>query len=339
MTHYLNSTRRSVAFFKKAHDENRLEMKPPFQRNPVWTEVQKAFLIDTILYGYPIPELYVQELVNQDGVENYVIVDGQQRIRACLEFIEGAFSLAEESNWPLASFDDLTADERTNVYGYNFIVRQLPAIPDEELRAIFGRLNRNTVSLNAQELRHATYRGEFITMMEQLAEHDWWSSSGVFTANDVRRMLDIEFFAELAVACLHGPQNKKLSLEKWFRTYEEQFAERREIKEIFFAVLGELAQAMPGLAKTRWRRKSDFYSLFGLFASHAKALPLTRDGRKKIGAILIKFGAEVDKSIAEGLRTKKDVRDYARAVEKAASDLANRKTRAGILERLTKQIW
>ena len=95
MTDYLNSTRRSVAFFKKAHDENRLEMKPPFQRNPVWTEVQKAFLIDTILYGYPIPELYVQELVNQDGVENYVIVDGQQRIRACLEFIEGAFSL-----WP-----------------------------------------------------------------------------------------------------------------------------------------------------------------------------------------------------------------------------------------------
>ena len=71
----------------------------------------------------------------------------------------------------------------------------------------------------------------------------------------------------------------------------------------------------------------------------AKALPLTRDGRKKIGAILIKFGAEVDKSIAEGPRTKKDVRDYARAVEKAASDLANRKTRAGILERVTKQIW
>ena len=66
---------------------------------------------------------------------------------------------------------------------------------------------------------------------------------------------------------------------------------------------------------------------------------LTRDGRKKIGAILIKFGAEVDKSIAEGPRTKKDVRDYARAVEKAASDLANRKTRAGILERVTKQIW
>ena len=61
MQDYLNSTRRSVTWFKQAQDRNQLVMRPPFQRRPVWTESQQSFLIDTILRGYPIPELYLQE--------------------------------------------------------------------------------------------------------------------------------------------------------------------------------------------------------------------------------------------------------------------------------------
>ena len=61
MQDYLNSTRRSVTWFKQAQDRNQLVMRPPLQRRPVWTESQQSFLIDTILRGYPIPELYLQE--------------------------------------------------------------------------------------------------------------------------------------------------------------------------------------------------------------------------------------------------------------------------------------
>src|SRR6186713_535189 len=114
MSDYLNSTRRSVAWLKNIHDKGQLEIKPPFQRNPVWTDPQKSFLIDTILRGYPIPELYMQESVSEEGAEHYVVVDGQQRVRACLEFVEGQFALDADQapQWPDTKFDDLLPDER-----------------------------------------------------------------------------------------------------------------------------------------------------------------------------------------------------------------------------------
>jgi uncharacterized protein with ParB-like and HNH nuclease domain len=80
---------------KEIHDKNALVLRPPFQRNPVWTETQRSYLIDSILRGYPIPELYMQEAVDSKGREVHTVVDGQQRIRACLEFVEGNFSLIE----------------------------------------------------------------------------------------------------------------------------------------------------------------------------------------------------------------------------------------------------
>jgi hypothetical protein len=243
---YLNSTRRSVAFFKKAHEEDRLQIKPPFQRNPVWTDLQKSFLIDSILRGYPIPELYVQDVVTATGDEQHIIVDGQQRVRACLEFVEGKFALHpdEVPQWPDMVFENLTPDERQRIFAYNFIVRQLPPVAEEELRAIFKRLNRNTVVLNQQELRHATYKGEFISAVETLADLEWWSTSGVFTPNDVRRMLDIEFVAELTVGVLHGPQNKKLTLETWFETYETSFPDKDKILGMFPKVLPDSPAAV-----------------------------------------------------------------------------------------------
>ncbi len=54
---FLNSTQQSVAWLKNTHEAGNLMMKPPFQRNPVWTEPQKSYLIDTILNGFPIPRV------------------------------------------------------------------------------------------------------------------------------------------------------------------------------------------------------------------------------------------------------------------------------------------
>jgi hypothetical protein len=60
LENYLHTTHRTVSWFNKTFGNEELELAPPFQRNPVWTDVQKAYLIDTILYGLPVPELYMQ---------------------------------------------------------------------------------------------------------------------------------------------------------------------------------------------------------------------------------------------------------------------------------------
>jgi Protein of unknown function DUF262 len=324
------------------HDAGQLELKPPFQRNPVWTDAQKSFLIDSVLRGYPIPELYMQESVTASGREHYIVVDGQQRVRACLEFVEGRFTLEPKEcpEWPDADFDDLTDDQRKKIFGYNFIVRQLPPVPDEELRLLFARLNRNSLVLNRQELRHATYWGSFIKCVEGLAELEWWTTSGVFTANDVRRMLDIEFISEIVIAFLHGLQNKKSSLDKWYATYEREFVRASDVVSVFQTVLGEFSHVLPSIGTTRWRKKSDFYSLFLVFAEHSGKLPLSKAGRKSATKVLTEFGAHVDEYLTgNSPRAAAGIKKYAEAVERAASDLSNRRARADALSVLLQDVW
>jgi hypothetical protein len=331
MQNFLSTTTHNVAWFVKRHKGGELELKAPFQRNPVWSAKQKAYLIDTILRGYPVPELYMQEYTDAEGHDRYVVVDGQQRLRACLEFIEGDLALDPDDSPDFAdmTFEDLSDDQKRQVYNYNFVVRVLPDMPEADLRAMFQRLNRNVVALNQQELRHATYWGEFITSIERLASDERWSTFGIFTANDIRRMLDIEFISEVVVAYLHGVQNKKASLDDWYQAYEREYPQRKEIEAIVYTTLGELAALMPDIQKTRWRKKSDFYTLFLLLARHTDLMPFSREGRNQVRECLVEFGSDVDSFLAdpEAADIPEASRKYALAVERAASDLANRRER------------
>lgn len=330
---YLRISTLTAATFKRLSDHGQLELKPPYQRNPVWLEGQKSYLIDTILHGFPVPELYMQVVADQTGAETHIVVDGQQRLTALLDFIAGEYTLSGlESSWNDSSFEDLTAEEKTSIFGYNFVVRMLPDMPDEQIRAIFQRLNRNVVALSRQELRHATYWGEFIKSMEALATDGFWRNSGVFTANEVRRMLDVEFISELAIGLMHGPQNKKLSLERWYAVYEAEYEERERTEAVFRSTLGEIDRMLPNLSRTRWAKKSDFYTLFLYLASRADAFPLSSDERESLSAQLVEFADQVGVVLrldpTESVTVVKPVLDYARAVQRAASDLGNRRARA-----------
>lgn len=341
MSSYLSTTEYSVAWMKRQADEGLLDMSPPFQRNPVWVTKQKAFLIDTILRGYPVPELYIQAAADERGEERHIVVDGQQRIRACLEFAEGQFSLdAEDSpEWAGFVFEDLSVDEKKRFFGYKFVARLLPGMSEEELRAIFGRLNRNVVALNAQELRHATYWGPFIKLMEELSAGAFWPPSGLFTANDIRRMLDVEFVSELTIALLHGPQNKKETVEKWYEVYEESFEEEGEVRAAFERIVGEIDQLLPDLRGTRWAKKSDFYTLFVALNNFVDALPFAREERQRTRDALLDLSREVNQLIAdpEG-EARGEVRVYTAAVTRAATDLANRRARDEVISHLISSV-
>jgi hypothetical protein len=341
MQRYLNTTQHNVLWFKKAFDAGELEIRAPFQRNPVWSDRQKSSLIDTILLEYPIPELYMQELIQASGDQRHVVVDGQQRIRALLTFLAGEYEMDEESpKWAGLAFDDLTASDRKKIFEYNFVVRQLPEMPDEELRAIFQRINRNTVTLNQQELRRATYWGPFIKLMEELAELEFWSTAGLFSANDRRRMLDIEYVSELAVAVLNGLQNKKKNLEEYYQQYETSFDDSEHLRAVFTKVLGEIQQLLPEFSKTRWRKKSDFYTLFLKLAKHSAGLPLSDGARREASKILLALAASVDAATAgQAAAGDPDVEGYLKAVERAASDLQSRRAREVAVDNKLAQVF
>ncbi|UIY28329.1 hypothetical protein LZK73_15285 [Neorhizobium galegae] len=115
-------------------------------------------------------------------------------------------------------------------------------------------------------------------------------------------MNDIEYISELAVGFLHGLQNKKESLDKWYQAYEEEFPARKRMERAFRSTLGEITSVLPEIGKTRWRKKSDFYSLFLLLAENAKLFPLAKDQRQELGDILLSFGKNVDEYLSDPQR-------------------------------------
>lgn len=346
MSNSIQTTHRDISWFKQAHELHQLEMKPQFQRNLVWTDKQKSFLIDTILNGYPVPELYMQDVVNSDGSKKYIVVDGQQRITACLEFISNSFEIngKDTPSYSEMSFEDLTPEDKKRIFGYNFVIRLLPEMSDIELREIFSRLNRNNVILNAQELRQATYWGQFIQTMNEIADDEIWKFIGVFTPKDVKRMLDVEFISELTIASIHGVQNKKLTLDKYYELYEDEFPEKADTKFTFDIVNRNLLAILPNINKTRWSKKTDFYTLFVFFAHKKHLLPIGNEKSKLATELLLDIANQVDlfvsteKEEGETINANEHIKQYAQNL-RASSDLGARRKREEALEILLQPIF
>ena len=345
---YTRTTQQSVAWFRSRDSEGTIEKRPAFQRYFVWSRRQQSALIETILLGYPIPEIYMQEGLGPDNTEQYIVVDGQQRITTVLSFLDGQFKLDNEvmSPWGGLKASKLQESHLRQILQYQFVVRTLPAEwGEEKLRDVFSRLNRGVSALQDQELRHATYWGPFIRTMEELAADPRWDMLKVFTSTEVRRMADVEFISELVVAMLHGLQNKKDSLDDYYLYYEENgFEQEPDIRAAFDEILRVLVDIFEVLETRRWRKKSDFYSLFcllyevpalwhrpgdrerlvGLLDSFALAVDeaLSRIGEQ---VSLLTAGEDVQKAPLRGLDD--TVARYVLAVRGAASDLSARRAR------------
>lgn len=339
MKNYLNTTTYNVSWFKKTFDAGELEMSPPFQRNPVWTDKQKSFLIDSVLKGYPIPEIYIQEKISADGRTQYIVVDGQQRIRSVLGFITGEFEICEgeSDKWSLCSFEDLSEEDKIRFYSYKFVVRTLPDITDDEIRSIFQRINKNNVALNPQELRQSTYNGDFIKLMNQISDKDYWKDIGLFSPEKIRRMLDVEYISELSIALLNGPQNKKDKLDYYYVMYETEFSDKEYVESVFDKVCNELIQVIPEIKKTRWSRLVDFYTLFLVLAENEENLPLAQDKRDHLREKLLSFGNSISayqkKSDEEKTgEPQENVLLYASGIRNS-SDLNSRKNRSIALQK------
>jgi hypothetical protein len=326
----------TIGWFKDRLAEECLVFKPPFQRNPVWLEKHKAYLIDTVLRGLPVPEIYIQKETDEDGKAVYSIVDGQQRIRALLEFGRGRVELMEEytPGRDGHSWENMSGDERRAFWNYRLLTREIEGASDADLRDLFRRLNQHSITLNAQEIRNARYKGDFIETVTSLADEQYWAEHRIVSANEIRRMLDIEYMAELLVGIMHGPQNKKSTLDVMFESYEGGIPQKQYWLARFEATRGEIAAILPEIGQTRWRGKSDYYSLFLAVDALQQAGSLSAARRKLVRKALVEFGAQVSARLAkEGRRSgiSRAVSRYATAVEKAASDKDRREARHRIL--------
>jgi hypothetical protein len=295
--------------------------------------------VDTVLRNLPVPEVYLQEDTDENGETIISIVDGQQRIRTLLEFARGEVELMEtftpgrdEETW-----DDLSPEERKAFWNYRIQTREIDSASDADLRDLFRRLNQNTVTLNAQEIRNARFKGDFIQTVTDLADEDFWAESRIVSAKEIRRMVDIEYMAELLVGLMHGPQNKKSTLEGMFEQYDKGIPDKKAWLARFEDARATTATLVSKLADTRWRGKSDYYSLFLACDQLLRQGSLRKNRTAQATKALASFGTAVSERLTKKGstgRVPKAVRRYALAVEKAASDKDRRETRHRILVEL-----
>jgi hypothetical protein len=131
----------------------------------------------------------------------------------------------------------------------------------------------------------------FIKAIQSMADEDpFWAESGLFFGQRPSAYVDHEFISELAVAYLHGPQNKEDRLDTYYQLYEEQFDDRDRLVSTFRAITAEIGQLIPELSKTRWRKKSDFYTLFLELSPRAAEFPWDASRRRTVAARILSLG-------------------------------------------------
>lgn len=257
-------TTHRISEFHRWNTEKRLQLSPPYQRKPVWSPRTKSYLIDTILSKLPVPEIYMQVKTDKTGNTIYDVVDGQQRIRAILEFISGEYAINEEDSPDFGGkeFSDLSEGVTKAFWNYQLVTRELNTNKEAEIREIFRRLNKNVVPLNHQELRHATYAGDFIKLVEELAELEYWAENKIVSPSQIKRMEDAEYVSELLVGIVDGPQDGTKTLDKHYEMYDADFKDKDEWRRHFHRTLDLVEEAFGELRGTNWNQKADFYALF-----------------------------------------------------------------------------
>src|SRR5262245_39641199 len=95
--------------FVQWREASALELTPKFQRRGVWSAAARSFFIDTLLRSMPVPPIYIRlgQLEGKRPVRE--VIDGQQRISALLDFVDGKFRLSRTltATWAGKAYKDL----------------------------------------------------------------------------------------------------------------------------------------------------------------------------------------------------------------------------------------
>jgi hypothetical protein len=262
-----------------------LILQPKFQRRDVWSEKARSYLIDTILRGKPIPKLYMRVTSNPKTRRvSREIVDGQQRLKSVLLFLDDAFKISRTHNEDHGGkfFSGLDDQTRDDVLKYKFSLDDLGEMHDEEVHDIFARLNTYSTTLNNQELRHAKYFGEFRACAYRLAYEfmPFWQKNHIFTDKQILRMNEAEFVSELLLAMLEGvTAGDKRVIDNAYKKYDDAVPHRATLEKKFTDTIdligGVFGDTLP---KSRFRERRLLYPLFcAVYHMHSGLPEMTGD--------------------------------------------------------------
>ena len=142
---YFNDAEEGVTGYNE-----RLDIRPKYQREFVYNNQQRDEVIRTIAKGLPLNVMYWCVT----GDDTYEVMDGQQRTIAFCEYIDGAFSVDDKY------FYNLPSDQKKAILDYELLIYVCDGTDSEKLDW-FRIINIAGEKLTDQELRNAVYAGSW----------------------------------------------------------------------------------------------------------------------------------------------------------------------------------
>lgn len=181
----------SIYEYLRQMNKGRVIVQPDFQRNQVWTRVQKSRFVESVLLNFPLPPIYLNQ--NTDG--KYIVIDGLQRTTALFDFFHDKYALHGLEALPAYNglkFSDLSETLQSKLENKKLTVFSLkPSTPMVVIYDLFKRINTGGTQLNRQEIRNCIYSGKSTRLLKELSETECFLKATDYGISP-RRMKDRE---------------------------------------------------------------------------------------------------------------------------------------------------
>ena len=233
---------------------------PGFQRHFVWDLRRSSKLIESLILGLPVPQLFLYEREQNKNL----LIDGQQRLMSVYYFLLGRFPKKDKRGELRRLFNETSGGleeflydgeyfqdfklrlptplpnrrNRLNGKTYSMLgeddkssldmrpircitVRQnTPSDDDSSMYEIFNRLNTGGVNLHPQEIRSSMYHSEFFDMLNRINMADGWRRILGTTVADLN-MRDVEILLR-GFAFLVDGNNYKPSMARFLNGFSKE---------------------------------------------------------------------------------------------------------------------
>jgi uncharacterized protein DUF262 len=248
------------------YSRDELNINPWYQRRAVWLRPQKAYLINTIHERKPVPSIYIRHTIDLEHERSIKeVVDGQQRVRCLIEYRDDEFPAPHPKHKRPVKYSELSQNEKKQFLLTALSVGYLISASDEDVIEIFARINSVAKTLNPQEKRNAQFSGEFkrFCLKESIDRLPFWRTYGIFSDNDIARMIEVQFVSDLVMNLEEGLQDFSASkLTKHYEKYDEEYPISESIKDRLEKIYSFLLEQKSELLKgTLFCRPQVLFSL------------------------------------------------------------------------------
>jgi uncharacterized protein DUF262 len=251
-----------------------------YQRSDrVWPDAARSFLIESILLGFPIPKFYHHSITNVKTKKTTAqIIDGQQRSSAIFDYYSDKYPLSdklETEEVQSRRYSELDEDWQGRFLSYLLSIDMFLGVTDADVRQIFRRMNSYTVPLNPEELRHATFQGDFKWFISAKAhEHqEFLTGFSILTEKSIVRMLDLKLLTEAVHAFDNGIRTtNKTHLDAIYAKYDTEFPHEANYGDMVDFAFGNMAE-LDALDTSNLSKPYIIYSLAVALAHQIQLVP------------------------------------------------------------------